>query len=219
MFIYYLTVGYRKTEIWKTVDWFTIILYLLMIVAGWFTICGASFEFDSMGLFDINGRPGSQLMWVGVSMVVIFIILMLESDFFDVFAYLIYAAVIVLLIATIFLAPDIKGSHSWLKLGALRIQPAEFAKFATALAVAKFMNSYGFQLTTVKNFAITLMLIFPADDLHYPAKGDRFGFGLFCFFPDVVPGRNVGIYPVGRHLCGGVLRYYHEILGCSGWGY
>ena len=91
---------------------------------------------------------------------VIFIILMLESDFFDVFAYLIYAAVIVLLIATIFLAPDIKGSHSWLKLGALRIQPAEFAKFATALAVAKFMNSYGFQLTTVKNFAITLMLIF-----------------------------------------------------------
>ena len=58
MFIYYLTVGYRKTEIWKTVDWFTIILYLLMIVAGWFTICGASFEFDSMGLFDINGRPG-----------------------------------------------------------------------------------------------------------------------------------------------------------------
>ena len=78
-----------------------------MIVAGWFTICGASFEFDSMGLFDINGRPGSQLMWVGVSMVVIFIILMLESDFFDVFAYLIYAAVIVLLIATIFLAPDI----------------------------------------------------------------------------------------------------------------
>ena len=160
VFIYYLTVGYRKTEIWKTVDWFTIILYLLMIVAGWFTICGASFEFDSMGLFDINGRPGSQLMWVGVSMVVIFIILMLESDFFDVFAYLIYAAVIVLLIATIFLAPDIKGSHSWLKLGALRIQPAEFAKFATALAVAKFMNSYGFQLTTVKNFAITLMLIF-----------------------------------------------------------
>lgn len=51
--------GYRKTEIWKTVDWFIIILYLLMIVAGWFTICGASFEFDSMGLFDINGRPGS----------------------------------------------------------------------------------------------------------------------------------------------------------------
>lgn len=145
---------------WKTIDWFTIILYMLMIVAGWFTICGASFEFDSMSLFDINGRPGSQLMWVGISMVVIFVILMLESDFFDVFGYLIYAAIILLLIATIFFAPNIKGSHSWLQLGSFRIQPAEFAKFATALAVAKFMNSYGFQLTTVKNFSITLLLIF-----------------------------------------------------------
>lgn len=131
-----------------------------MLVAGWFTICGASFEFDSMSLFDVNGRPGSQLMWIGISMAVIFVILMLESDFFDVFAYLIYAGIILLLIATIFLAPDIKGSHSWLKLSSLRIQPAEFAKFATALAVAKFMNSYGFQLTTVKNFSITLVLIF-----------------------------------------------------------
>lgn len=131
-----------------------------MIVAGWFTICGASFEFDSVGLFDISGRPGFQLMWLGISLVVVFVILMLESDFFDVFAYLIYAAVIVLLIATIFLAPDTKGSHSWLKFGSFSIQPAEFAKFATALAVAKFMNSYGFQLTTIKNFSITLALIF-----------------------------------------------------------
>ncbi|WP_075556496.1 rod shape-determining protein RodA [Parabacteroides timonensis] len=152
--------GYRKTEIWKTVDWFTILLYILMVVAGWFTICGASFEFDSVGLFDISGRPGSQLMWIGICMAVVFIILMLESDFFDVFAYLIYAAIIVLLIATIFLAPDIKGSHSWLKFGSFRIQPAEFAKFATALAVAKFMNSYGFKLTTPKNFGITLLIVF-----------------------------------------------------------
>ena len=131
-----------------------------MVVAGWFTICGASFEFDSVGLFDISGRPGSQLMWIGICMAVVFIILMLESDFFDVFAYLIYAAIIVLLIATIFLAPDIKGSHSWLKFGSFRIQPAEFAKFATALAVAKFMNSYGFKLTTPKNFGITLLIVF-----------------------------------------------------------
>lgn len=132
----------------------------MMVIAGWFTICGASFEFDSVGLFDINGRPGSQLMWIGISAVVIFVILMLESDFFDIFAYLIYAAIIVLLIATIFLAPDIKGSQSWLKMGPLRIQPAEFAKFATALAVAKLMNSYGFKLTTLKNFSMTLLLIF-----------------------------------------------------------
>lgn len=131
-----------------------------MIVAGWFSICGASYEFDNVGLFDLAGRPGSQLLWMGLSVALIFVILMLESDFFDVFAYLIYALVIVLLVATIFLAPNIKGSHSWLVLGPIRLQPAEFAKFATALAVARFMNGYGFKLTTVKNFTLTLLLIF-----------------------------------------------------------
>lgn len=151
---------YRKTEIWKSVDWITILLYLIMVIAGWFSICGASYEFDNVGLFDPSGRPGMQMIWIGTSLALIFVILMLESDFFDIFAYLIYACVIVLLIATIFLAPNIKGSHSWLVLGPIRLQPAELAKFATALAVAKFMNGYGFKLTTVKNFSITLLLIF-----------------------------------------------------------
>lgn len=151
---------YRKTEIWKSVDWFTIMLYVIMVIAGWFSICGASYEYDNVGLFDIAGRPGSQLIWMGLSLGLIFVILMLESDFFDVFANLIYVAVIVLLIATIFLAPDIKGSRSWLVMGPVRLQPAEFAKFATALVVARFMNGYGFKLNTFKNFSITLLLIF-----------------------------------------------------------
>lgn len=151
---------YRKNELWKSVDWITILLYLLMVVAGWFSICGASYEFDTAGLFELSSRPGSQLLWIASAFVLIFIILMLESDFFDVFAYLIYGSVILLLIATIFLAPNIKGSHSWLVLGPIRLQPAELAKFATALAVAKFMNGYGFRLTTVRNFTITLGLIF-----------------------------------------------------------
>lgn len=160
IFYLYQIVNYRKTEIWKTVDWWTILFYVILIVAGWFSICGASYEFDNVGLFDPSGRPGSQLMWMGLSIGLIFVILMLESEFFDFFAYLIYAAVIILLIVTIFLAPNIKGSHSWLVLGPVRLQPAEFAKFATALAVAKLMNTYGFKLTAPKNFILVLLLIF-----------------------------------------------------------
>lgn len=135
-------------------------LYVLLIVAGWFSICGASYEFDNVGFFDLSGRPGSQLMWIASSVVLIFIILMLDSYVYDVFAYLIYAVVILLLVVTIFIAPDIKGSHSWLVLGPFRLQPAEFAKFATALAVAKRMGAYGFKLTEIKNFASVLALIF-----------------------------------------------------------
>ena len=149
---------YRKTEMWRSIDWFTILLYVIMIVAGWLSICGASYEFENVGMFDLAGRPGSQLLWMGLSVILIFIILMLESDFYDVFAYVIYAAIILLLIVTIFVAPDIKGSRSWLVLGPIRLQPAEFAKFATALAVAKYMNGYGFKLNTIKNFSVTVLL-------------------------------------------------------------
>ncbi|MCC8197892.1 MAG: rod shape-determining protein RodA [Tannerellaceae bacterium] len=152
--------SYRKTEIWRTIDWFTILLYVIMVVAGWFTICGASYEFDHVGLFDPSGRPGSQLIWIGTAFILIFIILMLESDFFDVFSMLIYIGVIALLIVTIFVAPDIKGSRSWLVLGPIRLQPAEFAKFATGLALAKLISGYGFKLTTVKNFSYALLIIF-----------------------------------------------------------
>ncbi|MDH6305476.1 rod shape determining protein RodA [Parabacteroides sp. PF5-5] len=151
---------YKKISIWRSIDWITILLYVIMIVAGWFSICGASYEYDNVGLFDPSGRPGSQLIWIGLSFVLIFIILMLDADFYSVFSYLIYGMIILLLIATVFLAPEIKGSRSWLVIGPLRLQPAEFAKFATALALAKCMSSYGFKLVSFKNFMLCMLIIF-----------------------------------------------------------
>ena len=150
---------YRQASVWKAIDWTTIGMYLLMIVSGWFCICGASYDFDSAGLFNPAGRPGAQLIWIGSSFVLIFIILMLDKDFFETFSYFIYGGFFALLIVTLFFAPEIKGSRSWLVLGPLQIQPAEFAKFATALVVAKFMNSYNFNLLTFRNFTIVCLLI------------------------------------------------------------
>lgn len=152
--------NYRKKEIWKSVDWVTIFLYLVLILYGWITIAGASFDFGDVGLFDLSGRPGSQLLWMGLSLGLIFVILMLERSFFDIFAYWIYGLLILLLIATIFLAPDVKGSRSWLDLGFMRLQPAEFAKFTTALALAKLMSSYAFSLSKTRDFLKALFIIF-----------------------------------------------------------
>lgn len=149
----------RNKSIWKSIDWITILFYALMVIAGWFSICGASYEFDNVGMFDLSGRAGSQLLWIGLSVGLIFVIMMLDKDFFDVFGYVIYFAVILLLIATIFLAPEIKGSRSWLVLGPVRLQPAEFAKFATALAVAKYMSQYGFKLGSFKTYRNVLSMI------------------------------------------------------------
>lgn len=149
-----------KTSIWKSVDWFTIILYIIMITAGWISICGASYDFDSQSFFDPSGRPGMQLIWIGTSTVLIFMIMMLDKNFFETFAYPIYGLVILLLIVTIFIAPDIKGSRSWLMItSSIRLQPAEFAKFATALALAKFMNTYEFNLLRPRNFLISVCIL------------------------------------------------------------
>lgn len=150
---------YRRINIWKTIDWWTIGLFFILIIAGWLSIYGASYDFDRVGIFDITGRAGSQLLWILISIVIGFNIIMIENDWYDIFAYWIYGFIIILLIATIFLAPDIKGSRSWLVLGPLNIQPAEFSKFAVALALSKFMNQYKFKLMDWKNSGIILALI------------------------------------------------------------
>ncbi|MDR1675703.1 MAG: rod shape-determining protein RodA [Tannerella sp.] len=149
----------RKTGVWQSLDWFTFGIYVLMVIAGWFVIYGASYEFDLENPFNPAGRMGSQLIWIGIAFCTAFVILMLDRDFFETLSYLIYGFVFLLLILTIFVAPDIKGSRSWLVVGPVHIQPAEFAKFATALAVAKFMNSYHQTLFTFRHFMLVAGLI------------------------------------------------------------
>jgi len=150
----------NRTSIWKTVDWFTILLFVVMVAAGWISIFGASYNIDNPKSFDISGRQGQQLIWIATSAILIFIIMLLDKNFFETFAYHIYGVIIFLLIITIFIAPNIKGSHSWLVItSSIRLQPAEFAKFATILALSKFMNTYDFTLLTVKNFIISIAII------------------------------------------------------------
>lgn len=134
----------RKVHIYKNIDWQTILFYVLLLLVGWLNIYSADYnpEIVNEGLT----RADLQLIRIGVSALSAFVILTIDSKVYQIFAYLIYALFIVILIATIFLAPDIKGSHSWLVLGPIRIQPAEFAKFATALSLAKLMSSYDFTL-------------------------------------------------------------------------
>lgn len=141
----------RHDSIWKSLDWATIVVYLLLVTFGWFSICGASYDYSEHDLLDFSTRAGKQFVWIICSFGLGCVLLMLDDLFYDTFAYLIYALLLVLLVVTIFIAPDTKGSRSWLILGPVSLQPAEFAKFATALALAKCMNVYGFVLKTWKN--------------------------------------------------------------------
>lgn len=154
---------YQREEeyIKKSIDWFTIALYLIMVLFGWFSIYGASYNYEhATSMFDLSGRAGMQLVWIGTSLVLGFVILKLDSNLYDILAYYIYAIFILLLIATIFLSTDIRGSGSWLKItDSIQIQPAEFAKFSVALVLAKFISSYNFKLLAPKNLMIIAGLI------------------------------------------------------------
>jgi rod shape determining protein RodA len=101
-----------------------------------------------------------QIIWIGTSIFIGLVLLLLDDRFYDTFSYVIYAVLLLLLFATIFNPHEIKGSRSWLVLGPLRLQPAEFAKFATALAVAKLMSTYGYDIHKWKHFLAACAIVF-----------------------------------------------------------
>lgn len=154
---------YQREEehIKKSVDWFTIALYVVLVLCGWFSIYGASYDYEHVtSIFDMSSRAGKQLIWMGSSLVLGFVILKLDSNIYDILAYYIYSVFILLLLLTIVIAPDIKGSRSWIVItNDIRIQPAEFAKFAVALALAKLLSSYNFRLMTPKNLLKVMLII------------------------------------------------------------
>lgn len=142
----------KQPSIFRSLDWWTIAIYVALLVCGWVSVCGASYTYGDNDIFNLSARSGMQIVWIGTSIALGFVILMLDSKFYDTFSYVIYAILLLLLFATIFNPHEIKGSRSWLVLGPLRLQPAEFAKFATALAVAKLMSTYGFDIHRLKDF-------------------------------------------------------------------
>lgn len=130
----------------RHIDKTTVVLYALLTVFGVMNIYSASVTPDQLTVFDFHYRSGMQIIWITVSLLAAVVILFMNSNFFSQFTPALYVGIVVLLVATIFLSHDIKGSRSWLTIGSFGVQPAEFAKMITALAVAKCMGQYGFRL-------------------------------------------------------------------------
>ena len=149
----------KQPGVLRSLDWWTIGIYLALLTFGWISVCGASYTYGDTDIFSLDTRSGMQIVWIGTSVCLGFVLLMLDDRFYDTFAYIIYAALLLLLFVTIFNPHQIKGSRSWLVMGPLRLQPAEFAKFATALALAKFMSIYGYNIHRWKHFAASLAII------------------------------------------------------------
>ena len=154
----------RRDSILVRLDWWTLGLYAALAIMGWCAICGASYDYietDFLDFFSSSERTGKQALWMLVSASVGFVLLFFDKRIYKDWAFIIYALTLLLCIVTIFVSRDIKGSHSWITLGSFSIQPAEFMKFATTLALASFMTRYGFNINENGNIykCIAIFLI------------------------------------------------------------
>lgn len=154
----------ERGNILRQIDWFTVGIYLALAVMGWFAICGASYSYietDILEFLSPSERTGKQAMWMGVSMFVGLFLLCIDKRIYKDWSFIIYIFFILLGVLTIFIAKDIKGSRSWISIGSFSLQPAEFMKFATTLALASFISKRGYNINDkmdfVKSVAIFLL--------------------------------------------------------------
>ena len=151
----------KETNIKFALDWYVIAYYGILVLLGWISIYGASYDMEqAVDIFDFNQRAGKQFIWILTAFGIGGLLLLIEYKMYNMLAYVVYGVAIFLLIVTIFMATPIKGSRSWLVFGPVSFQPAELAKVATALALAKFMGSHGYKLKSWRDFWPLLMFVF-----------------------------------------------------------
>ena len=154
--------NYDSTSIFKSVDWITLVIYFILVISGAVTIYASTYDFDHASMFSFAEFSGKQFMWIGISFVVGFSMMLIDKRLFETYAYPIYALMMVLLLITRFISTDgVNGSHSWIVMGPVSLQPAEFAKCATSLALAKLFSSYNFVLNkSFSNYLKCFLVIF-----------------------------------------------------------
>ena len=152
--------GHRGRGLVKTIDWRLVIYYLLLILIGWANIYASVHSSEPTSIFDWECRSGKQFVWILTSFVLAVIILFaLSPRIYEGLSVPIYAGVILLLIAVIFLGIEVKGSRSWFEFGPVRFQPAEISKISTSLMLATFMSQLGYRIGRMKDFIITALII------------------------------------------------------------
>ncbi|MTI33623.1 rod shape-determining protein RodA [Xanthovirga aplysinae] len=142
------------------VDWVTVGLFALLALAGWLNVYASVYDEEVyQSLFDFSTRAGKQLMWIGTSGILIILIMVMDFRFFDSFSYGIYGGVVLLLILVLIFGQEVAGTRAWFALGPVKLQPSEFGKFATSLAVAKFLSDPGVKLKDFRNQATVAFII------------------------------------------------------------
>ena len=151
----------KAKNIFANIDILTVLLYLALVLFGWLNIYASQYNDDTFFAIDFTSRYGKQFYFIGISIITALIILIIDWKFYYSLSYIIYGIVIFSLIILLIIGGVTNGAMSWFQIGSIKIQPSELAKFATALALAKFFNMQHIknQKTTTKLYSYLLIII------------------------------------------------------------
>lgn len=153
----------EKNNIFAGIDWILVFFYLFFVGFGWLNIYAASKTDENLHIFDFTTKYGKQLLWIGFSFPLIITVLFFNSKFYERFASIFYLISILLLLLLFPLGKEINGARAWFNFGSMSLQPAEFVKATTALAIAKLLSDRQYNLNLVKNqIKVFLIVFFPA---------------------------------------------------------
>ncbi len=150
----------KRNNIWANLDWVTILLFVVLVFLGWINIYAAVYNEEFQSIFDTSQRYGKQLIWIGAALALGFVILLTDTNFYVFFSYILYGILVLLLILVLFVGKEVNGARSWFMIGGFGFQPSEFMKFATALFLARYMNTFGFKIHKLKSLVVILAIIF-----------------------------------------------------------
>ncbi len=143
-----------------SIDYFTVLIYLVLVVMGWVSIYSAVYSPESGSIFDLSQRYGMQMVWIGVSFTLAIVILLMDSKYFHLISYQLYFLSLLLMVGVLLFGKEVNGAKSWIGIGPIGIQPVEFMKIATALALAKFMSSSHFSIGMNRQLRMVGAIIF-----------------------------------------------------------
>lgn len=149
----------RNVNLWIGIDKFSILLFLLLVIIGWFNIYAAVYNDEHKEIFDFSQRYGKQFIWIIASLVIAVFVVLIDLRFYFFFAWPIYVILMLMLLTVLVIGNVIYGARSWFELGGFSLQPSEFAKFATALALAAYLNTKRQELTKIKVIVPALAII------------------------------------------------------------
>ncbi|MFT4545596.1 MAG: rod shape determining protein RodA, partial [Bacteroidia bacterium] len=152
-----------QRSIFDGIDWAMVFIYLTLVFLGWINIYAAVYNEEHQSILDATQRYGKQLIWIGLSIFVGLVILLMDGKFYSTFSIPIYVVNMLLLVVVLVTARDVAGARSWIDIGSFKLQPSEFAKSATALALSFYLSTLNIKMDQLKTKLIAgIILAIPA---------------------------------------------------------